>query len=311
MAKSKSGLRKPLKLRMYVWVSALLIFLIYNVSVYDRFKQNNETLENTVNLLQQQLLEKESHYTQNNNQIEPLEQELAELSLVEDKLAESKQLFFANAKRYEDLVALGKGSKKIAYLTFDDGPYLLTTSFLDVLDEYDVLATFFVLGKSSDQYDAIYKRIADSDHTIGNHTYSHAIRNGIYISADAFINDVKKLEQLVHEKTALKTNIVRFPGGTPTASPALRQRIIERLREIDYGYINWNASAGDADGGRKSATDIYNNVMRTVGSKNITVVLMHDFSYSTLAALPNIIEELKARDYIFLPLFYESRMVLK
>ena len=59
------------------------------------------------------------------------------------KLAEEKKAYYANIKKLEDEIISGKSDKKIAYLTFDDGPYYNTYKVLDILDKYNVKATFF------------------------------------------------------------------------------------------------------------------------------------------------------------------------
>ena len=73
--------------------------------------------------------------------------------------------------------------------------------------------------------------------------------------------------------------------------------------------IHWNVN-WDSEG-YPTPTSVLNNVLNGINDKKIAVILMHDFSYSTLLALPTMIEELKRRDYIFLPLFYESAKIIK
>ena len=157
-------------------------------------------------------------------------------------------------------------------------------------------------------YDEIYQRIFDSGHTIANHTYSHAIWGGLYASASSFINDVLKQEKFLEEKLGVKTNILRFPGGSTTASSSLRNSIITRLRSLNYGYVDWNVSAGDSEK-KPNKEIVYNNVINGAKNKKVIVILMHDFSYHSLSALPSIIEQLQKMDFIFLPLFYESSKI--
>ncbi len=71
------------------------------------------------------------------------------------------------------------------YLTFDDGPSDNTNAILDVLDDYNVKATFFVTGKEDEASKAAYKRIVDEGHTIAMHSYSHKYSD-IYASKEAF-----------------------------------------------------------------------------------------------------------------------------
>src|SRR5690606_14874591 len=129
-------------------------------------------------------------------------------------------------------------------------------------------------------YDPIYKRISNSGHTVANHTYSHAVKNGLYSSVDSFVNDVLKQENFLYEKIGVKTNIVRFPGGSTNAKGTYKSRILERLRTHNYGYIDWNVSTGDG-GGRPTKESTYNNVVNKTGNRNIIVVLMHDYSWAS------------------------------
>lgn len=235
---------------------------------------------------------------------------------IDDKINERKQEYYKTLKAFEDKVLNGEVNYKIAYLTFDDGPYYLTHSFLKVLEENDVRATFFTIGYDKDYcYDNrsmycgdMYKKIYNLGHTLANHTYTHHIHNGIYTSSDAFINDVKKQEQLIKDRTGFTTNIVRFPGGSAQAK-GLKNDIVNKLKQNGYGWVDWTSLNGD--GATVSNTyDAMNNFKNTIGDK-IEVLLFHDYSYITLSMLPDAIKYLKDNNYVLLPLFYESKMVNK
>lgn len=310
MAKTKSNLKGFNKIIVYGLSVFLLIVLLINLGIIVKLielrKQKYSEIYTTENILSEQQKE---HFDKL-EEIKLLSEKIEDIKNVEDLTENIRKEFFENAKKYETMVSQGKGSKKIAYLTLDDGPYNYTPAFLDVLDKYDVLATFFLLGKPSSQYDATYKRIIDSGHTIANHTYSHAIYSGLYVSVDSFVNDVLKQEKFLLQKTGVKTNILRFPGGSSSALPPYRHDILQRLRKYNYGYIDWNVSSGDA-GGKPTKESVYSNVINGAKNKNVIVILMHDFSKATLSALPSIIEDLRKNDYIFLPLFYNSSMIIK
>ena len=65
-------------------------------------------------------------------------------------------------------------TEKAIYLTFDDGPHPSITPFvLDELNKYGARATFFCIGKNVTENPAVYKRILDEGHAVGNHTYDH------------------------------------------------------------------------------------------------------------------------------------------
>lgn len=79
--------------------------------------------------------------------------------------------------------------RKQVFLTFDDGPSRNTDLILDILKEYDVKATFFVIGKTDEASKAAYKRIVEEGHTLGMHSYSHAY-DKVYASREAFEEDL-------------------------------------------------------------------------------------------------------------------------
>ena len=184
----------------------------------------------------------------------------------------------------------GTGGVKRVYLTFDDGPSANTDKILDILSEYDVKATFFVVGKEN--YVAQYKRIVDEGHTLAMHSYSH-VYNEIYSSPEAYKQDLNKLRTYLYELTGVECDIVRFPGGSSnTISKVDMHSLIEYLDSEDMVYFDWNVSSGDASRTHKSAEQIASNVLNNIDKYNNAVVLMHDAAEktSTVEALPIIIE---------------------
>lgn len=216
--------------------------------------------------------------------------------------------FPARFVELENQIRSGQSSAKIAYLTFDDGPYALTDQYLATLAQYNVRATFFVIGKPAQT--ARYQAIAQDGHALGNHTYSHGIFTGLYSSPASFIQQVDLLESYLYGITGIRTNFVRFPGGSPTAG-GYKPEIVQLLRERGYGYVDWSAYSGDGFSAPLDAETAYQTVIRTVGNQQIAVVLMHDYSAATAEALPRIIETLRAKGYLLLPLTYESCMINK
>ncbi|MCR4895151.1 MAG: polysaccharide deacetylase [Lachnospiraceae bacterium] len=191
------------------------------------------------------------------------------------------------------------------YLTFDDGPSTYTDDILDILAEYDVKATFFVVGKTDEDSLAMYRRIAEEGHTLGMHSYSHKYST-IYKSLDAFEEDFTALETLLEDAAGVSPQIYRFPGGSGNSVSGLDMRLFAAyLKGKGISYVDWNVSAGDADGGTVSRRQIVSNVMGGLEGKSTAVVLMHDAGdkYSTVLALPEIIEQILDRsDTVLLPL---------
>lgn len=245
-----------------------------------------------------------------------IKSELEVLSNIGQNIEETKLELFKNVKQLEDKILNGTSNKKIAYITFDDGPYYLTHSVLQVLRDNNVKATFFTIGRDKDTcYDnraaecaSMYKKIVDEGHTIANHTYSHLIRGGLYSSVNSFITSLVQQENLIKDRTGVITNIMRFPGGSGTAG-SLKNGIISSIRTRGYGWVDWTALDGDG-GALGSASQAMSTLTNSIDS-NIEVVLLHDYSYITYSQLQNIINYLRGQGYILLPLFYESNMINK
>ncbi|MDD4027766.1 MAG: polysaccharide deacetylase [Bacilli bacterium] len=309
MARSKQDIRRFIKLNS-ICSLLVLIFLILNLYIIFSLIVVNKKINLEINYFEDLLAFTEANYDKKELELFLLEESINNIKNIENKISEIKHTYFNNAYLYEQKVIEGTGKKKIVYLTIDDGPSAYTNSFLNVLEKYDVLATFFLIGNTSKQYINIYDKISKNGHTIGNHTYTHRIVNGVYRSSNIFIEDMLKQEEFIFEKTGLKTDILRFPGGSKTAG-SRKKPIIEKLKQLNYGYIDWNVAAGDANGVDISKEGIYRYVINGTKRRDIAVVLMHDFNKNSLYALPSIIEELKENDYIFLPLFYESSKVIK
>jgi len=195
------------------------------------------------------------------------------------------------------------------YLTFDDGPSDRTEQILDILDEYQVKATFFVVGRTEDKYKELYKRIVEEGHTLGMHSYSHRYST-IYGSPEAFLEDLNRLQQLILEETGQESTVFRFPGGSSnTVSRTDIQTFIQMLSEEGITYYDWNVSAGDAQSVYSSRDQIVQRVVSNVAVMQDSIVLMHDANDkgATVEALPIIIEKIQEmEDTCFLAIDEET-----
>ncbi|WP_024865388.1 polysaccharide deacetylase family protein [Butyrivibrio sp. FCS014] len=186
---------------------------------------------------------------------------------------------------------------RYVYLTFDDGPSSSTDEILDILEEYDVKATFFVCGKPSAKYKDVYARIVDDGHTLGMHSYSHKYSD-IYSSLDSFKDDLDKLRIFLYETTGVWARYYRFPGGSSNGvSQVDMKELIDHLNSAEITYYDWNVSAGDDRAGATKES-IYSNIVTNVPKFKHCIVLMHDAAdkQSTVDALPQIIEAIQAMD---------------
>lgn len=152
-------------------------------------------------------------------------------------------------------------SNKTIYLTFDDGPSPRTPEVLKILRDNGVKATFFVThisGKSSHYM----KDIVAEGHTIALHSYTHDY-DKIYASEEAYFADLQQISDLVYSETGVRTNLIRFPGGSSNIvsrfNPGIMTRLTQQVTDKGYVYFDWNVVSGDANRGGATAQQIINN----------------------------------------------------
>lgn len=193
--------------------------------------------------------------------------------------------------------------KKIMYLTFDDGPSKHTQAILDILDTYQVKATFFVTAESKEYLDLI-KVEKEKGHAIGVHTYSHDYAT-IYQSVDAYFEDFYKMNEIIKEQTGEYATIMRFPGGSSNTiskkySEGIMTTLAQQVQEKGYQYYDWNASNGDGNS-HTSVDALVKQGVEEVKNQEISMVLMHDGGGSdeTVSALPTLLEYYLKEGYEF------------
>ena len=237
---------------------------------------------------------------------EEIENKIEEYTNIDKSISSTKEEYFNNIRKLEDKILSGESDKKIAYLTFDDGPYKLTYRVLDILKEEKVPATFFVLGKDTSD---IYMRIVREGHTLANHTMYHNIGKGVYRSKDSFMEQVNKLENYLYDITGYKTSLIRFPGGSGTAQAfGLKDTLTNELHNKGYKYVEWTCETGDGSDKRLQQKSEWEWYKDTCKDQKIMVLLMHDYHEGTVDILHNIIKDLKDQGYLILPLSNKSVM---
>lgn len=189
---------------------------------------------------------------------------------------------------------------KVVYLTFDDGPSNLTIPVLDVLDRYGIKATFFVVGKTSEEDKEALRQTVDRGHTLAVHTYTHQYEE-IYASPEAYLSDFSRMRDLIYDTTGVEPSIYRYAGGSVNSyNKKTARAITEEMNRRGYTYYDWNVDSGDAQHGA-TAESIYQNVISQTTKYEKAIVLMHNSSVKkdTLDQLPRIIETLQAKGYRF------------
>ncbi len=215
----------------------------------------------------------------------------------------------------------GYKGKKIAFLTFDDGPnHEITPGVLDVLKSKGVHATFFMVGnKIGPETADVIHRVVDEGHSIATHSYTHDYD---YLYPNRNPNPDAVLEEYHESMKALKgvlgnnfeTRVFRYPGGHLSWNQDGLEKTDKALLDEGVVWIDWNTMNGDA---QMEYSDNPNEVIRptnvqeavnnfdksTIFTANpdIAVILMHDAAdkYLTLDALPALIDHLIELGYEF------------
>lgn len=236
--------------------------------------------------------------------------EEAKKVLEQKRIEEEKRIAEEKAKAEEEAKRLEMEktkNQKIAYLTFDDGPSAkITPLILDILKDYDIKATFFVVGKMAAANQDMLLRIHEEGHSIGHHSYSHNY-GYIYKSTDNFLKEIRITEEIFRETLGedFHTTLLRLPGGS---FENYKQKFVKATGEAGYISYDWNALNGDAEGKELTKARLVNRLKSTIKNRKEAIILMHDTDskMATVEALPEIIEYLKKQGYIFKPLEQET-----
>ena len=178
-----------------------------------------------------------------------------------------------------------KTEKKRIALTFDDGPHpIYTPQMLEVLEEEQVPATFFLLGENVELYGDVVKEIAKEGHLIGNHTYHHV--QVTTLSLDEACKEIQETSDLIEELTGTGTEYVRPPFGT------WNEELEERL---DLIPVMWSIDTKDW------TTQNVDWIVREAvkHAEDHDIILMHDSYQSMVDAVKRVIEQLEAEGFEF------------
>jgi peptidoglycan-N-acetylglucosamine deacetylase len=183
-----------------------------------------------------------------------------------------------------ELVSAASTDRKVVALTFDDGPSEYTDRYLDVLREKDVPATFFEIGQEMPGREATMRRILAEGDEIGDHTENHVEDPSYAQIADA--------ADRIKEYTGFEPCLFRPPGGAENST------VIDTAGSLGMKTITWNVDPRDWS--LPGTPEIYSNIVDN--AKPGAIILMHDGGGprdETLAALPEIIDTLRAKGYGF------------
>jgi len=167
-------------------------------------------------------------------------------------------------------------AEKVIYLTFDDGPHpRVTPLVLDILDRFEVKATFFCVGENVSRFPEVFDAVKRRGHAVGNHTFNHL--KGFEYRTDDYVRNVKKANGYID------SNLFRPPHGQIKLSQ------IKALKD-DYRIIMWDFITYDYDKNIEPEK-IIDEVKKR--SRNGSIVVFHDSlkaENNVLKALPVVLK---------------------
>lgn len=294
--------------KMIVGIAVVGLLLLILCCTYLIYRLH--TINGTLADLEQRLEDLGSR----NQELQMLLQQLGEQEVATSAQISQIQENSSGSEAAESTAADKSGQEKIhkVYLTFDDGPSIYTNEILDILDQYQVKATFFVVGKDGSNAEEALQRIVDDGHTLGMHSYSHKYKE-LYESMDSFTEDFAQIRNFIYQATGTESVCYRFPGGSSnTVSEVDMHDFIDYLEGQGVEYYDWNVDSGDGGSRKLSADTLIENCTQDIDTRDTSIVLLHDSAEkpTTVEALPEIIENILARpDTVILPITENTRPI--
>lgn len=201
------------------------------------------------------------------------------------------------------VLSLAKIQEKWVALTYDDGPSLYTNQILDILDGYNVKATFFVVGEAVKKYPEIIRRIKKENHVIGNHTWNHP--SILEISSVELSDQIVKTNEAIKEVLNEEPILFRAPYGS------IDNESFQLIRSLGLTSVLWNVDSLDWSINESSVLE--KRIKKDTVSDSI--ILLHDGNQYgigprdvTVKSLPQIIDYLIKEGYTFvtIPEFHQQ-----
>ncbi|MDR1592501.1 MAG: polysaccharide deacetylase family protein [Prevotellaceae bacterium] len=174
---------------------------------------------------------------------------------------------------------------RTVYLTFDDGPSPeVTPKTLQILDRYNVKATFFCVGDNVQKHPEVFALLRAHGHAVGNHTMHHL--KGFSTDFNTYLNDVAQADRLIQSR------LLRPPYGRITFKQL-------RALRVNYEIIMWDVITRDYNP-KLSPDKIFHIIKRY--TRNGSIIVFHDSckaAHNMLETLPKAIEWLQAQGYGF------------
>jgi peptidoglycan/xylan/chitin deacetylase (PgdA/CDA1 family) len=205
-------------------------------------------------------------------------------------------VIFSRFSMFADVVTFGPRDARGVALTFDDGPDPRSTpEILDMLDQAEAKATFFVIGHKAEEHPDLVEEIAERGHAIGVHSYAH---NRLFSlqSPKRVRADLQRTIDVLQRITGERPRLFRAPIGHISPS------IARVSRQLELDTIGWSVRGVDGWKGAKPEA-VANKVVR--GLRDGAIVMLHDaaergdFIPASVKALPRILEVAEEKQLSF------------
>ncbi|NOT84052.1 MAG: polysaccharide deacetylase family protein [Methylococcaceae bacterium] len=184
------------------------------------------------------------------------------------------------------VICKAQTADKIVSISFDDGPGEFTAEILQILQDYNVKAAFFCIGKHIPAHAPLLRQIYQQGHIIGNHSFSHHLLFDFFFSKP-MLQDLQAMDKAMYDVIGLKPRLFRPPYGV--TNPFVRNAIIRG----DYIPIGWSVRSLDTV--IKDEQQLLNKCVTAL--KPGAIYLFHDTQQVTRTILPTFIEQVLASGY--------------
>lgn len=178
------------------------------------------------------------------------------------------------------------------YLTFDDGPSEYADELLDILNDYDMNATFFMLGPNMEEHPEVVKRMKDEEFGLALHGITHEVEE-VYADASAPVEEMMDDQEILEDITGFSSNMVRLPYGSV---PYLTEEMRFLLDEDDFHIWDWNVDSNDWKSGESYVQNTIKEIERIKETDEAPVVLLHD-KEETIKHLPELLSYIQKQGY--------------
>jgi len=193
---------------------------------------------------------------------------------------------------------IDKNTKLVAF-TFDDGPNYNTSKVIDILNKYNVTATFFITGKNIKGNEKVLEKLYEYNMEIGNHTYNHLLLTKY--NKDKIQEEIETTNNLIYDIVGSYPKLLRPSYGS----------VNKKIKDTsNMPIIIWNIDT--LDWKNKNSNKIANKILDKV--KDGDIILMHDIYKATLNSLDIVIPKLLENGYQIVSvseLFYYKEIELQ